>query len=202
MKKHLRFALTLVLVIGLALSAAALVSLADEDSKTFEGTATGAVDVTVDVEYQAPTDNSADIAAGKDGTKVYSVTMEWDTDGKITYNAGKTTYSWNKNDLKYDSEVSNKGWTVSGAKVLFTVKNRSNAEVSVKCADPQPISGVTITGSYDNAQVTLPSAATGGIDGVGKEQSATAVYTISGVSGELGSAVTNIASITVTVTGQ
>lgn len=193
MKKLLRIVLALVLALQMAVPALAY-------SETFEQSGVGYVDIIV--EYLAPTDNRAEIESGAAGTRVYSVTLEWDTAGKIIYNAGKTTYSWNNSSLQYDSDVSGKGWTVDGAKVTITAKNRSNRPVDVVCADPEAISGITLKGSYDRSQMTIPSAAPDDFTGIGQEQSAQAVYTIGSVSGEIGGNTTNIANITVTVTGK
>ena len=194
MKSHLRFILTLILAISMTTPALAY-------SETF-GTGTDFLDITVDIEYQPPTDNSAEIERGAEGTRVYSVTLEWETSGTITYNAGKTVYSWNDNDLKYDTEVTGKGWTVKDAKVTITAKNRSNRPVDVVCAEPNVIDGVTLTGSYDKSKMTLPSAAPDNISGVGVEKIDRAVYSVGSVDGDVSIGTTNIAGITVTVTGQ
>lgn len=198
MKRHLRFILAQALAFALAFQALAVPVLADSETLTETGTSFAEIVV----EYRAATDNRADIEAGAAYTRAYKVTLEWEPAGKIVYNAGKTIYSWDGNGLKYDTEVTGKGWTVSDAKVVFTVKNRSNRPVEVECHDPAPINGVTVTGSYDISTMTIPSAAVNGFDGVGEEQSAQAVYSIRSVSGDISSSTTSIASITTVVTGK
>lgn len=198
MKRHLRFVFTTVLALALSVSVLVVPALAYSEITT--GTGMGFIDI--EVEYRAPTDNRDDIEAGAEGTRVYRVTLDWEPTGKIIYNAGNTTYSWNDNDLKYDTEVSGKGWTVNEAKLAITAKNRSNRPVDVACSNPTPIKGVDLTGSYDRAFVSVPSAATGGFDGVGTEQSAKIIYTVGSVSGDISADTKNIASITVTVTGK
>lgn len=196
--RHLRFVFATVLAFALSVSVLVVPALAYSEIVT--GTGMGFIDI--EVEYRAPSDNRAAIEAGAEGTRVYHVTLDWEPSGKIIYNAGKTIYSWNDNDLKYDTEVTDKGWTVNDAKLFITAKNRSNRPVDVACSDPAPIKGVGLTGSYDRSAVTVPSAATGGFDGTGKEQSAQMVYTVGSVSGDISADTKNIASITVTVTGK
>ena len=193
MKKHLRFVLVLVLAFVMAMPALAY-------SETFDGSGVGYVDVVV--EYIEPTDNRAEIEAGADGTRVYSVTLEWITDGKIVYNGGKTVYSWNDSSLTYDSETTGEGWSVDGAKVTIGVINRSNRPVDVTCEDPTPIQGIELKGKYDRSTMTVASAAPAEFNGVGTAQREEAVYTIEGVDGKLDGKTTNIASITVTVKGK
>ena len=193
MKKHLRFVLVLVLAFVMAIPALAY-------SETFEGSGIGYVDVVV--EYIEPTDNRAEIEAGAEGTRVYSVTLEWATSGKIIYNAGKTVYSWNDSSLTYDSETMNEGWSVDGAKITIGVINRSNRPVDVTCEDPAPIQGIGLTGKYDRSTMTVASAAPDDFHGVGTAQREETVYTIDGVTGKITGETTNIASITVTVKGK
>lgn len=198
MNKHLRFAVATVLTLALLCSAAVIPALAY--SETLLGSGIGFVDI--EVEYMPPSDNRAEIEAGTDGTRIYNVTLDWETSGKIIYNAGKTVYSWNNDDLQYDIEVSGKGWTVQDAKVKITAKNRSNRPVEMSCSEPESIDAVKLTGSYDRSTVEIPSAAVNGFDGVGTEQAASVVYAVSSVSGDLPANTENIASITVTVTGK
>ena len=199
MNNSLRFAIGLVLTCALLFAATAFPTMADEDMEqgmSIEGF------VDVEVEYTAASDNKAEIEAGADGTRTYNMTLEWESAGKIVYNAGKTVYSWNSNDLQYDTEVSGKGWTVSDAKITITAKNRSNRPIEMSCSQPVTIDGVKMTGAYDMSTVTIPSAAVNGFEGVGKEQSASVVYTVESVSGEISGNTQNIASISVTVTGK
>lgn len=198
MKKHLRFTIAAVLTIALTLSATVFPAMAY--SETLLGTGIGFVDI--EVEYIAPSDNREEIEAGTDSTRIYSVTLEWEPSGKIIYNAGKTIYSWNNQDLQYDAEVTDQGWTVLDAQVKITAKNRSNRPIEMSCSEPVSIDAVKLTGSYDRTTVAVPSAAVNGFDGVGTEQTASVVYTVSSVSGEISGNTENIASITVIVTGK
>lgn len=198
MKKHLRFTIAAVLTLALTLSATVFPAMAY--SETLLGTGIGFVDI--EVEYIAPSDNRAEIEAGAESTRIYSVTLEWEPSGRIIYNAGKTVYSWNNQDLQYDTEVSNKGWTVQDAKVKITAKNRSNRPIEMSCSEPAAIDAVKLSGSYDRSTVSIPSAAVNGFDGVGTEQTASVVYTVSSVSGDIPANTQNIASITVVVTGK
>lgn len=198
MKKHLRFAIAAVLTLALICSATVVPVLAD--SETLLGTGISFVDV--EVEYIAPSDNRAEIEAGTEGTRIYSVTLDWEPSGRIIYNAGKTIYSWNNQDLQYDTEVTDKGWTVLDAKVKITAKNRSNRPIEMSCSEPVSIDAVKLSGSYDRSTVTVPSAAVNGFDGVGAEQTASVVYTVSSVSGDISANTENIATITIIVTGK
>lgn len=192
MKKLISIILVLVMVMALSVTAFAT---------NFEG-ASGTGDVGITADYQAATDNKDAILAGTEG-KVYSLTLSWAQNGNIVYNAGKTTYSWNKDNLEYDSNESDKGWTVpSGANVVITAVNRSNRDVQISCGDPAAFNGLTITGSYDNATFTVNSAATGGFTATGSEQSGSATYSITNVSGDTWDGTSNIGTITVTITGQ
>lgn len=194
MKKILSLILALVMVLSLSVTAFATGS-------EFTGSGTGNVGIVAD--YENATDNKQDILNGAAGTKVYSLTLSWQQNGTISYNAGKTTYSWNKDNLEYDSSVSNKGWTVpSGTNVEITAVNRSNRPVAIACGNPVPYTGLTITGSYDSANFTVASAATGGFTAVGAVQTESATYTITGVSGDSWDGIANIGTITVTITGQ
>lgn len=168
-------------------------------TKTYAVSGAGEVDITVD--YIAPSSNQADIEAGADGTRVYSVMLEWHSTGSIIYNAGNTNYVWNDTELKYDSTVENQGWTVNDAKIEMTVKNRSNRTVDVEFSQPKAIDGVTITGTYDKSTLNIPSAAPVIFTGIGKEQSDTAVYTVGTVTGNIAGTTKSIAAITVTIIG-
>lgn len=194
MKKIISLILALVMVMALSVTAFAT---------NFEG-ATGTGDVGIVADFEIATDNKQDILNGAAGTKVYSLTLSWVQNGTISYNAGKTTYSWNKESLEYDSKESDKGWTVpSGANVVITAVNRSNRDVQISCGDPNAISGVTISGSYTTAATfTVLSAATGGFEATGAEQTGSATYSISSVSGDGWNGIGNIGTITVTITGQ
>lgn len=155
----------------------------------------------------APDAGSVDIEANYvPGTvsdpEVYRVTLEWETTGTIAYNAGNTVYNWNSATLSYDSAVAKGEWEISNARIDFTVKNRSNRPVDVSFADPKAMNGVSsITGSYSKSTMELDSAATGGYSGTGTEQTDTAVYTITGISGAINSSGV-IASIAVTIAGK
>ena len=154
----------------------------------------------------APSNGSVDIEASYvPGTvsdpEVYRVTLEWDPSGTIVYNAGNTVYNWNSATLSYDSTVAKGEWEISNARIDFTVKNRSNRPVDVSFANPTTIDGVNITGSYSKSKMELGTAAPGGYTKTGTEQTDTAVYTITGISGAINSSGV-IASIAVTIAGK
>lgn len=189
MKKCMSFLLALVLVLALAVPALA----ADQ---SFSGNGSGQVGITAD--YTPGSDNTGSVG------KVYALTLSWQQSGTLAYNGGKTTYSWNYGKLEYDSTTADKGWSGSAA-VTITAKNRSNAAMEVTCADPEPISGLTINGSYESSKtvLNLGTAATGGFTAAGSEQSDSTTYTIpvGGVSGDTYTG-GNIGTITVTVVGK
>lgn len=194
--KHFRyiFALALAFVLVTAFAASA-------PADTFGGQS-GTSNVEIPVDYQAPTDNRTAIEQGADSTRVYSMTVDWQRQGTIVYNAGDTTYVWNDDTLQYDGTTANQGWTVEGAKVAFSVKNRSNRPIDVDFSAPKAINGVTLTGSYDNAKLELKSAAPTEFFGTGSEQSGNATYTVNTVDGDITGDTKTIATITVTITGR
>lgn len=187
------FCLLLALILVMPLSAAA-------SATSFEvQTGTGIVSIAAD--FEEATDNKKAIEAGAEG-KIYALTLSWKQNGRIVYNAGKTVYAWNQGKLKYDSTVTNKGWTTTGANVVITAVNRGNRDVRITCGSPVAVSGLTITGAYDRSAFTVPSAATNGFDEVGAEQTGSATYSISKVSGDSWNGTGNIGNITVTIAGQ
>ena len=154
----------------------------------------------------APSNGSVDIEASYvPGTvsdpEVYRVTLEWETSGTIAYNAGDLVYNWNSATLSYDSTVAEGTWKISDARIDFTVGNRSNRPVEVSFSEPKAVGGVSITGSYSKSKLELGTAATGGYNGTGTEQTDTAVYIITGISGAIDSSGV-IASIAVTIVGK
>ena len=196
MKKFWSILLTLSLVLTLSVSVFA-------GEETFQGS-TGSGNVGITAGYEAATDNKNAIQNGTEG-KVYYLTLSWEQNGNISYNAGKTTYTWNQGQLQYTSSVSDKGWTVTNANVVITATNRSNRDVDVSCGNPVGVSGVTFTGSYaadKPAEFTVGSAATGGFDAVGAVQTKSAQYNITAVSGDGWTGTGNIGTITVTITGK
>ena len=188
MKKCMSVLLALVLALALAVPAFA--------EQTFSGNGSGQVGITAD--YTAGSDNTGSVG------KVYALTLSWKQTGDLAYNGGKTTYSWNYGKLAYDSTTADKGWTGSAA-VTITAKNRSNAAMEVKCDEPEPISGLTISGSYQGGKtvLNLGTAATGGFTAGGSEQSDFTTFSIApgGVSGDTYKG-GNIGTITVTVVGK
>lgn len=189
MKKILGIVLALTLAAALAVPAFA----GDQSFNTGSGSA----DVGINADYVAATDNTGNV------TKVYALTLSWVQTGSLTYNAGKTTYTWNQGNLAYDSEVTEKGWSGTAA-ITITAKNRSNAAVDVSCANPTAASGLTITGSYagGTSVMELPTAATG-FTTPGAMQTKSVTYNIA--EGEVTgtySGTGNIGTITVTVTGK
>lgn len=189
--------------LSLALCAAMLLALAVGVGAQEITSSTGSGNVEIQASYTAKSDNKADIEAGAEGTKVYYLTLNWEQTGSISYNAGKTTYSWNQKTLSYDGQESGKGWSVgSDAKIVISAVNRSNRDMDIACGNPVAVSGVTISGKYDHNAFTVASAAINGFDGIGKEQSGSATYVISGVSGDGWDGNGGIGTITVTITGK
>ena len=187
----------------LALCATMLLALAVGVGAQEITSSTGSGNVEIQASYTAKSDNKADIEAGAEGTKVYYLTLNWEQTGSISYNAGKTTYSWNQKTLSYDGQESGKGWSVgSDAKIVISAVNRSNRDMDIACGNPVAVSGVTISGKYDHNAFTVASAAINGFDGIGKEQSGSATYVISGVSGDGWDGEGGIGTITVTITGK
>ena len=179
MKKCISFILALILAFALAVPALAL-----------GATGSDSIDITAKYDDSAVTDKP-----------VYKVTLEWNTYGEITYKAGQTMYSWDADALEYDSTATPGQWTISGARIDFTVRNRSNRPVDVQFANPQGVGGVDISGSYTKSTLELGTAATGGYTGVGEEQVDTSVYTITDITGAIDSSGV-IATIAVTIIGK
>ena len=131
----------------LALCAAMLLALAVGVGAQEITSSTGSGNVEIQASYTAKSDNKADIEAGAEGTKVYYLTLNWEQTGSISYNAGKTTYSWNQKTLSYDGQESGKGWSVgSDAKIVISAVNRGNRDMEIACGNPAAVSGVTISG--------------------------------------------------------
>ena len=188
MKKCMSVFLALVMALALAVPAFA--------DQTFTGSGSGQVGITAG--YQAATDNKDNV------DKIYTLTLTWEQTGNLVYNAGKTTYTWKQDSLSYDSTTADKGWSGATA-VTITATNRSNAPMDVSCAQPLPVQGLAISGSYANGKslLELGTAATGGFETTGEPQSASAVYNIasSDMAGDTYKG-GNIGTITVTVTAK
>lgn len=192
MKNLLCLLLALILVMSIVFAASAA-SFEIQSSIGFVG---------ISAEYEVETDNKEEIEAGTEGT-IYALTLSWRQNGRIVYNAGKTTYTWNQGKLEYDKTVSDKGWTAADANVVFTAVNRSNRAVEITCGDPIAFSGLTITGEYSpGACFTVDSAATGGFEAAGKEQTGGTTYSITKVEGDSWDGTGNIGTITVTIAGK
>lgn len=180
----------------LALSVTAFADGGDVDSSTGRGTGSIGIGAT----YNAGTNNKDAIDAGTN-TKVYYLTLSWVQNGTISYYAGTTTYTWNSSTLTYDADdgTTGRGWTVTDANVVITAVNKSDAAMTVTCGNPVCATGVdSITGSYNNATISLASAATNSYNGTGAAQTGSSTYTITAVSGT-GWTSGNIATITLTV---
>lgn len=194
MKKILSIILAFCMIFALTMTVFA------ESSAVDTGTGTGTGSIGIGADYVAGTDNKGAIDAGTN-TKVYFLTLSWVQNGTISYYAGTTTYTWNSSTLKYDADdgTAGRGWTVTDANVVITATNRSDAAMTVTCGTPVCASGVdSITGSYDATTINLASAATNSYNGTGAEQTGSATYTITGVTGT-GWTSGNIATITLTV---
>lgn len=190
MKKVLSFVLALVMVMALSVTAFAEVHQG-------EGTipAGGKSEIT---NIEATFDKHDDVVNHK-----YHVTVNWQPTVTISYSNGYTTYTWDPANTKYETKETDAAWSVNeGANIKITVENRSDGAIQAVCGAPADQTGgkATIVGSYDsesNGTLNIGSAA-GENYAAGEMQSASATYSITGVTGSIDKNGT-IATITVTV---
>jgi hypothetical protein len=132
--------------------------------------------------------------------------LDWQTSGSIIYGVNKVTctYKWDGEGRMDTSIQKEKLWWTSNAAVEISASNRGNTDVLVTCSEPEPVAGLTITGSYGTggSRMSLSSAAVSGFEDTGQVQSATTVYSITGITGDTWHGVGNIGAITVTIIGQ
>lgn len=190
MKKVLSFVLALVMVLALSVTAFAEVHQG-------EGTIpAGGKSESTNIE--ATFNKHDDVVNHK-----YHVTVKWEPNVTISYSNGYTTYTWDPAKTKYETKATEAAWSVNeGANIKITVENRSDGAIQAVCGAPMAVAGVTanIQGSYDNESngtLNIGSAA-GENYSAGKMQSASATYSITGVTGSIDKDGT-IATITVTV---
>lgn len=190
MKKVLSFVLALVMVMALSVTAFA-------DVHQGEGTipAEGESEST---NIEATFNKHDDVVNHK-----YHVTVNWQPTVVISYSNGYTTYTWDPANTKYETKATDEAWSVNeGANIKITVENRSDGAIKAVCGAPEDLTGgkATITGGYDtttNGTLNIGSAA-GANYTAGEMQSASATYSITGVTGYIDKTGA-IASITVTV---
>ena len=129
--------------------------------------------------------------SGAGGGTVYSVDITWGSMA-FTYSAGSSP-TWNPTMHTYSSGGTG-GWSSSGNKI--TVTNHSNAQVTANLDYASETGFTGITGSFDNANMTIDTA-------VGTEVSAAPTKTAAlSLTGTLNSSVTRptkIGTITVTI---
>ena len=174
MKQIFTLALTFLLIFSLVTVTA---FAADTTINAENGTATKAV--------------TASYHSGAGGGTVYSVDITWGSMA-FTYSEGSSP-TWNPATHTYSSGGTG-GWSHNGNKI--TVTNHSNAQVTANLDYASETGFTGITGSFDNANMTIDTA-------VGTEVSAaptkTAALTLTGALDSTVSDSTQIGTITVTI---
>lgn len=140
----------------------------------------------------ATKDVTASYRSGAGGGTVYSVDITW---GSMAFTYSEASGSaWNPTTHQYNSSGGAGGWSHSGNTV--TVTNHSNAQVTAGLTYASEGEYRSITGSFDNANMTIDTA-------VGTEVSAaptkTAALTLSGALDSKVTSSTKIGTITVTI---
>lgn len=123
---------------------------------------------------------------------VYNVDMSWGA-MEFTYAVGGTR-DWNPETHEYKDNTTAK-WVENGNTV--TVTNHSNASVETSFAFDAMDTYDTVTGKFDNAKMTLPSAEGKAVDAA--ELTGTTKLTLSGTLESNVTALTKIGTITVTI---
>ncbi|MBQ8174974.1 MAG: hypothetical protein IJ009_06175 [Clostridia bacterium] len=127
-----------------------------------------------------------------DAGTIYSVDLSWES-MEFTYSAsGKNT--WNPDTHKY--EVVDEGGAWNHSTSTITVTNHSNAEVTAKFTFA-PVAGGTVTGSFNNTSVVLPSAENKATDAT--ELTGTSTFTIGGSVDSAQTEFAKVGTITVTI---
>lgn len=208
MKKIMSLVLALALVLSMGVTVFAEENSGSTTVTDPTDTAHNSKDIDVTAGYTASSYDTS--------KKVYHVVVAWQKTGTIKYVGDKFTYIWNPetgDNGAYTQTGDAAHWEVSAdAKVAITVTNKSNAAITATCGAPvaKTDTGVTsITGHYGEdesapkAELILESAApkiTGPNDDLtGKEQKASATYTITGVNGTISQDNVVIGTITVSI---
>ena len=104
-------------------------------------------------------------------THAYYVTVSWEQTGTIKYTDAQDTYTWQPGSLTYTKTPATTAasWACDNAKVAISVENRSDMRVKANCT-VTPASSLDITGSFDNTELTVDSAAPDELSGTGTEK--------------------------------
>lgn len=147
MKKIMSFALALVMILAMSVTAFAAGPYQNLDTTKTE-------DQNVTAGYVAPTDNTP---------TVYYFTIIWKADdaNNLTYTGANVTYKWDTTELKYSKETNNGeavGWSGS-AKYTVEVVNSSNADIVATTTNSNNYNLTASIGTGEVASKTLESAA-------------------------------------------
>lgn len=193
MKKALSLALAGVMALALAVPAFAETEPVVPDTST-TGTGSDSTDITA----------TYDELEDPEVATVYLVTVDWSTEGTLTYTNGKTAYKWNAADTKYEkvaADSEDAGWS-GEVKVTVNVTNKSNAEVEASasweaknvtsvCAFTSDVSKVTVENAAKDVEIA---------DGkTGSAKTATISGTVTVSEGTINVTDTVIGTLTVTI---
>lgn len=138
-------------------------------------------------------DVTAKYASGvTDGGTVYNVDISWDS-MEFTYTESGVN-TWNPEKHEYEVVGTGGAWNHTTSTV--TVTNHSNAAVTAKFSF-SPVAGGTVTGSFNNATVALPSAVDKATDAA--ELTGTSDFTIDGTVASTQTTAAKVGTITITI---
>lgn len=138
-------------------------------------------------------DVTATYHEGQTSDIIYSVDVAW---GSMEFNyTSPAQGTWNPETHNYDNPGITGTWTYAADANKLTVTNHTNAEVTAAFTYTAAADYAAVTGSFDKATLTLPTAVGTKVDAA---PSASAFLTLSGELPETETAVT-VGSITVTL---